>query len=212
MWGSAAPAPALRALAVGHAAAHPADFRPFLGNDWEAYLAGMAQAGTPGDELMLRAAADALGLPVNIVTADAFMWLLRWAPPRQAAAREATLAFLGPCTWLPVRRAPPLGMRASAAGAVPRARCAAVRALLVVRLPRAADVWTLAVHPPSPCRRQSTMSALKMSLTAPSELRAAREMRRQMQQLELGGGGGGGGGGMQPGTPPPGSPAAPRPY
>lgn len=109
MWGCTAPAPALRALAVAFAAAHPAAFRPFLGDDWGAYLAGMARAGTPGDELMLRAAADALGLPVNIVTADAFMWLLHYAPPRQAGAREATLAFLGPCTWLPVRCAPCAG-------------------------------------------------------------------------------------------------------
>jgi hypothetical protein len=34
----------------------------------------MARPGTPGDELMLRALADHFGLPVNIVTSDAFMW------------------------------------------------------------------------------------------------------------------------------------------
>lgn len=41
---------------------------------WLPCCSGMAQAGTPGDELMLRAVADHFGFSVNIATSDAFMW------------------------------------------------------------------------------------------------------------------------------------------
>lgn len=42
-----------------------------------------------------------------------------------------------------------------------------------------------------PVRKQSAMTAIRLTLTGSSELRAAREMRTRMQQLEL-----------RPGTPP----------
>lgn len=104
LWGTAAYGRCLRTLAVAQAARHPAEYRCFLGDDWEAYLCGMARPGTPGDELMLRAVADHFGLPINIVTSDAFMWFQRYAPFKTRSRREVTLAFLGPCTWMPVRR------------------------------------------------------------------------------------------------------------
>lgn len=84
---------------------------------------------------MLRALGDAFGLPVNIVTSDPFMWFQRYAPSHTATQREVTLAFLGPATWMPVRR-------------------------------------------------QGALAALRLTLTGSSELRAAREVRRKLQQLE----------------------------
>ena len=150
----------------------------------------MSRGGVPGDELMLRALGDHFGLPINIVTSDAFMWCVsgawklcsrtlgvglcgchgpacssappavcpssaphctalyrrfqRYAPVRARTLREVTLAFLGPSTWMPVRR-------------------------------------------------QSAMAALKLTLTGSSDLRVAREVRRKMQQLEAQ---------QQPGVPP----------
>lgn len=74
IWGTPAAAPTLRSLAVAHAATLPSEYRCFLGDDWDAYLAAMARPGTPGDELMLRAVGDHFCLPINIATSDAFMW------------------------------------------------------------------------------------------------------------------------------------------
>jgi hypothetical protein len=59
----------------------------------------------------------------------------RYSPLRTLSRREPTLAFLGPNTWMPVRR-------------------------------------------------QSTMTALRLSISGGSEWRAAREVRRKMSQLE----------------------------
>jgi hypothetical protein len=136
LWGTPLCALPLRAIAVAYMAQHPKEYQCFLGDNFEAYLSTMARPGTPGDELMLRAVADHFGVPVNIATSDPFMWFQRYAPAQTRSLREVTLAFLGPCTWMPVRR-------------------------------------------------QSTMSALKLTLTGSSDLRAAREMRRRMQQLEM---------------------------
>jgi hypothetical protein len=44
VWGTSALGPALRALGVQHAAAHPAEYRCFLGADWQAYLRSAAAA------------------------------------------------------------------------------------------------------------------------------------------------------------------------
>ncbi|PSC76272.1 OTU family cysteine protease [Micractinium conductrix] len=104
LWGSTLFGRRLRALAVAHAAQHPAEYSCFLGDDWQGYLSCMARPGTPGDELMLRAVSDRFGVPVNTVSADAFMWFQRYAPPRTLSQREVTLAYLGPSTWMPVRR------------------------------------------------------------------------------------------------------------
>ncbi|EFN51212.1 hypothetical protein CHLNCDRAFT_141190 [Chlorella variabilis] len=104
LWGTAVFGPTLRALGVGYAANHPEEYSCFLGDDWESYLSGMAQAGTPGDELMLRAVADHFGFSVNIATSDAFMWFQRYSPAKTMTHREVNLAFLGPNTWMPVRR------------------------------------------------------------------------------------------------------------
>lgn len=38
LWGTTAHGRCLRALAVAHAAEHPAEYRCFLGDDWAAYL------------------------------------------------------------------------------------------------------------------------------------------------------------------------------
>ncbi|KAL4857430.1 hypothetical protein ACK3TF_002303 [Chlorella vulgaris] len=104
LWGTTLFATSLRTLAVSYAAAHPEEYRCFLGDDWQLYLSAMARPGTPGDELMLRAVSDHFGLPINIATSDAFMWFQRYSPVKTMSQREVTLAFLGPNTWMPVRR------------------------------------------------------------------------------------------------------------
>lgn len=168
----------------------------------------MARAGTPGDELMLRAVADRLGVPVNIATSDAFMWCVRPAAGGAAGAAGAWLAKPcvcrgaasrplvsgplepeAPAPQLEKRHAPctPLQLAHPALPAPPAARPTR-------RFQRYAPVHThsmrevtLAFLGPAtfmPVRRQSAMTALKLTLTGSSDLRAAREMRRKMQQLE----------------------------
>lgn len=102
----------------------------------------MLRPGTPGDELMLRAVSDHFGVPINIVTSDAFMWFQRYAPAKTCSQREVTVAFLGPHTWMPVRK-------------------------------------------------QSTLTALRLTIGGGSEWRQAKEVRRKMAHME-----------PQPGTPP----------
>lgn len=93
----------LRQWAVDYMAAQPEEYRPLLGADFPAYLAAMARPGVAGDELTLRAVGDHLGVAVNIVTADAFMWMLRYAPRVTKSPREVFVAFVPPGTWAPIR-------------------------------------------------------------------------------------------------------------
>ncbi|KDD71599.1 hypothetical protein H632_c4716p0 [Helicosporidium sp. ATCC 50920] len=74
---------------------NPEDFRGFLGADWERYLRGMATASMPGDELALRALADAYGVNVSIVTAEKSQWVLRYAPRQTLSDREVFLLWHG---------------------------------------------------------------------------------------------------------------------
>jgi hypothetical protein len=54
------------------------EFEPFLGEDFDAYVSSMSRPGTWGDELTLRAACDAYGLAMSVVTSDAQNW---WVLP-----------------------------------------------------------------------------------------------------------------------------------
>eukprot|EP00887_Chlorella_sp_A99_P007222 scaffold2.g7222.t1 len=104
MWGTPLYNGLLRQLAVAYMRGSPEEYAGFLGDDWQHYLQAMARLGTPGDELALRAVADHFGCAVNIVTPDAFMWLLRYAPRRTKTLREVFLGFAGPGSWFPIRR------------------------------------------------------------------------------------------------------------
>jgi hypothetical protein len=50
---------------------HREEFECFLGEDFDSYLTSMARLGTWGDELTLRAACDAFGVVMHVVTSDA---------------------------------------------------------------------------------------------------------------------------------------------
>ena len=108
LWGTEAYSPQLRQLAVEHVRSHADTYAPFLGDDLPAYLRGMARPGVPGDELMLRALCDHFGVPGNVVTADAFMWCLRYPPAQTRTTRELFLGFVGPASFMPVRQGPVL--------------------------------------------------------------------------------------------------------
>lgn len=63
----------------------------------------MARPGVAGDELTMRAVADHFGVVINLVTADSFMWFLRYAPRQTRSGREVFLAHVAPYVYLPIR-------------------------------------------------------------------------------------------------------------
>ncbi|GAB4820086.1 hypothetical protein N2152v2_007132 [Parachlorella kessleri] len=110
LWGTPLYHPLLRQLAVAYMRASPEEYAVFLGEDLDAYLKAMARPGVAGDELTLRAVADHFGIVVNLVTADSFMWFLRYAPKVTKSQREVFLAHVAPYVYLPIRRRSPMTM------------------------------------------------------------------------------------------------------
>lgn len=64
---------------------------------------GMSQSGVAGDELTMRAISDHFGVPINIITADDFMWCSRYAPKQTKSQRELFVALVAPTTFFLVR-------------------------------------------------------------------------------------------------------------
>lgn len=108
LWGSPVFHPLLRQLAVNFMRCNPEEYRVFLGEDFDAYLRGMSKVGTSGDELTLRAVADHFGVVMNIITADSFMWFLRYAPQQTKSQREVFVAHVAPFQYMPIRRRSPM--------------------------------------------------------------------------------------------------------
>jgi hypothetical protein len=90
----------VRAAALAHMRARPGAFRAYFDTpaEWDAYLAGMARPATWGDELCIRAIADAFGAAVHIVTSTEENWLLNYEPEGGAAPGSAAvyLAYVSP--------------------------------------------------------------------------------------------------------------------
>jgi hypothetical protein len=86
----------------------PAQYRCFLGRDFDRYLQALLDGSTVGDELTLRALADHYGVPIVLVTADRFSFVLRYAPDKRLTARELFFAVISPGTYMPIRRAGPM--------------------------------------------------------------------------------------------------------
>jgi len=88
----------VRSMAVAHMQAGPEEFRAFFekDEDWETYITGMAKNCTWGDELTLRAVADAAGVKIHLVTSDSDNWYLEYQPADGASIRELFLNYISP--------------------------------------------------------------------------------------------------------------------
>jgi hypothetical protein len=51
----------------------------------------------------MRAISDHFGVPINIITADDFMWCSRYAPKQTKSQRELFIALVAPTTFFLVR-------------------------------------------------------------------------------------------------------------
>merc|ERR1719188_885269 len=110
----------VRRLATAYMRKRPADFRVYFeaDKDWDDYLKGMALGGTWGDELTLRAVADALRVKIHVVTSDLENWYLQYEPAAIPPIREVFLAYISPIhynTLRPVDLAIPAALPAASA-------------------------------------------------------------------------------------------------
>ena len=88
---------------VAHLRSRAAEFAFYVGDDgeWAEYLSKMSVTRTWGDELTLRAANEAYGCAVHVVTTEPENWLLR-----ARAARSNRAPLLGRCVAQARRRGP----------------------------------------------------------------------------------------------------------
>jgi hypothetical protein len=94
----------VRQRAVDHIRAHPDEYQAFLGEDFHYYTAGMAQIGTWGDELTLRAICDSFGVVVHVVTSEQHNWYLRYNPLKSSSTAEVFLTYIAPIHYNSLRR------------------------------------------------------------------------------------------------------------
>mmetsp|Transcript_17786 Transcript_17786/g.44756 ORF Transcript_17786/g.44756 Transcript_17786/m.44756 type:complete len:340 (-) Transcript_17786:91-1110(-) len=86
----------IRRKAVAHMKADSDFFVAFLGEDFDDYCKEMLMAGTWGDELTLRAAADGLGVTIHVVTSEAENWYMVYEPTKQLLKKEIFLSYVSP--------------------------------------------------------------------------------------------------------------------
>ena len=79
-------------------------FELFLGEDFKAWAKQMSRDRTWGDELTLRAACEAYGIVVNVVTSDAENWFLRYIPEHTLVQKEVFLTYISPVHYNGIRR------------------------------------------------------------------------------------------------------------
>ncbi|WIA10651.1 hypothetical protein OEZ85_010831 [Tetradesmus obliquus] len=94
----------VRQQAVNHIKANPASYATFLGEDFAYYCVGMAQDGTWGDELTLRAICDSFGVAVHVVTSEQRNWYLRYEPLSYKSRLEVFLTYIAPMHYNSLRR------------------------------------------------------------------------------------------------------------
>ena len=70
----------VRQKVVGFMERHAEHFSAFLGQEYSTYVSEMSNNRVWGDELTLRAACEAFGVVVNVVTSDTENWFLRYIP------------------------------------------------------------------------------------------------------------------------------------
>jgi OTU-like cysteine protease len=80
-------------------------FELFLGEDFKAWAKQMSRDRTWGDELTLRAACEAYGIVVNVVTSDSENWFLRYIPEHNLVLnKEVFLTYISPVHYNGIRK------------------------------------------------------------------------------------------------------------
>jgi len=79
-------------------------FEDFLGLDFKEWAKQMARERTWGDELTLRAACEAYGVVLNVVTSNSENWFLRYCPEHTLVQREVFLTYISPVHYNGIRR------------------------------------------------------------------------------------------------------------
>lgn len=92
---------AVRATVLAHLRARADEYSFYVGDEgeWRAYLSKMALDRTWGDELTLRAASEAYGCAVHVVTTETANWLLHYgdgAADHVPGRRDVFLAYVSP--------------------------------------------------------------------------------------------------------------------
>ena len=89
----------VRARVIAYLRAHASEYSFYVGDesDWSHYLSVMCQDRTWGDELTLRAASEAFGSVVHVVTSEKENWLLQYGQPLdEPRQRHLFLAYVSP--------------------------------------------------------------------------------------------------------------------
>lgn len=89
----------VRAQVVSYLQKNEAEYKAFFDDaEWAHYLENIGQLKTWGDELSLRAAAEAFAIKVHVITSTEENWLLEYAPADSSVivAREVFLTYVAP--------------------------------------------------------------------------------------------------------------------
>lgn len=88
----------VRCVAASHMKNSPGEFSILFESkdEWDDYLCSMASRGTWGDELTLRAIADAFRVKIHVVTSEEENWYLQYSPKEQLPVRELFLMYMSP--------------------------------------------------------------------------------------------------------------------
>eukprot|EP00746_Dinoflagellata_sp_MGD_P058207 gnl/MRDRNA2_/MRDRNA2_249568_c0_seq1.p1 gnl/MRDRNA2_/MRDRNA2_249568_c0~~gnl/MRDRNA2_/MRDRNA2_249568_c0_seq1.p1 ORF type:complete len:280 (-),score=45.98 gnl/MRDRNA2_/MRDRNA2_249568_c0_seq1:62-775(-) len=89
----------VRAQVLSYLKQHKADFAEFFADEeWSEYLETMAKPRTWGDEMSLRAAAEAFAVTIHVLTSSEENWLLEYSPKADSdkGAREVFLTYVAP--------------------------------------------------------------------------------------------------------------------
>lgn len=106
LYGTPAHHSRVRAAAVDCLRRRRPQFEAFLGEEFGAYAREMARQGVWGDELTLRAAAEAFGVCINVVTSDAANWFMRYVPEHAIVRREVFISYIAPVHYNAIVRRP----------------------------------------------------------------------------------------------------------
>jgi len=96
----------VRAVVVAYLEKHEAEYKVFVGEEeWHPYLENMAKSKTWGDEITLRAAVDALGIQIHVVTSAEDNYLLDYCPSGDTTedTRHVFLTYVAPVHYNTIR-------------------------------------------------------------------------------------------------------------
>mmetsp|Transcript_5468 Transcript_5468/g.15234 ORF Transcript_5468/g.15234 Transcript_5468/m.15234 type:complete len:342 (-) Transcript_5468:191-1216(-) len=94
----------IRKKVVVHIKTNPEYFEGFLGECLADYCEEMAELGSWGDELTLRAAADCLGVTIHVLTSEPENWYMVYEPEEHHLEKEVFLCYIAPIHYNSVIR------------------------------------------------------------------------------------------------------------